>query len=296
VAEKYDVFLQVLEEGSLTRAAQSLGMTQSGVSHALSALEEELGLTLLRRSRSGIALTAEGQQLLPAIREIAQATDRLHRLAESLQAQEGGTIRVGTFTSVAVHWLPGILKEFQEAYPRAEIQMLNGDYGDVRRWLESGEIDVGFLPLPVPGKARCIPLWRDPLLAILPKAHRFARRQRYPLREIEGEAFISLLESSDQDARRAMEAAGVKPQVRFSTKDDYAIIAMVEKGLGMSILPSLLLEGHREDVLAMELEPPSSRIIGLAVGSSETPLVTAFAEFVRTWVAQIRPADAAPEG
>ena len=66
----------------------------------------------------------------------------------------------------------------------------------------------------------------DPLLAILPTDHKFASYPRFPLRECETEPFITLLESSNHDARKALDAAGVKPNIKYSTKDDYAIIAM----------------------------------------------------------------------
>lgn len=293
-ADRYTVFLRVLDEGSLTHAAEHLGMTQSGVTQSLNALEKELGLKLLRRSRTGIALTPEGQLLLSDIRAVVETGERLRRRAETLRPLDGGTVRVGAFTSVAVHWLPGILKEFQADHPRAEIRMLNGDYGDVQEWLDSGKLDVGFVPLPVSGGWHTVPLWRDPLLAVLPKTHPLAQRERYPLREIEKESFISLAEGSDQDARRAMESAGVRPSVKFSTKDDYAIIAMVAGGLGVSILPGLLLEGRAEDVRVMELDPPASRVIGMVIRTGASPMVNAFAEHVSRWVEKIRPASAAP--
>ena len=134
-----------------------------------------------------------------------------------------------------------VLKEFQTDYPNVDFRLLNGDYHDVEQWLQDGSIDIGFVNVPCALDCECIPLMEDRLLAILPLDSRFASYPKFPLVECETEPFISLLKSSDHDARRALEAAGVKPNVRFYTKDDYAIIAMVEQGLGMSIMPELLL-------------------------------------------------------
>ncbi len=121
---------------------------------------------------------------------------------------------------------------------------------------------------------------------MVPRDHRLAGERRFPIKEAENEPFISLLESSDHDARRALEAAGVRPSVRYVTKDDYAIIAMVEQGLGVSIMPELLLEGRREDVAVMELQPPSSRTIGLCLPDPDRagPAVLSFADCVADWV------------
>ncbi len=157
-------------------------------------------------------------------------------MTAAIRGLDSGLVRIGTFTSVAVHWLPGVLKEFQRDYPRVEFKLLNGDYNDVERVGARRRVDIGFVNLPSPLDCECIPLMEDRLMAILPKDSRFASYPKFPLVECDG-AFISLLKSSNHDARRALEAAGVKPNVRFYTKDDYAVIAMVEQGLGISIMP-----------------------------------------------------------
>lgn len=284
---KYQTFLKVVELGSLTRAAEALGLTQSGVSHTINSLEEELGFTLLVRSRSGARLTAEGERVLPAMRSILNGFNQLEQIVSAIRGLDAGEIRVGTFTSVAVHWLPGIIKTFQQAHPRIDFKLLNGDYHDVERWLRDGSIDVGFVTLPARVECRTLPLRQDRLLAILPTDHPKAKLDRFPLSDIPGEDFISLLKNSDQDARRAMELAGVTPNIKFTTKDDYAIIAMVENGLGISIVPELLLKGHTDNLRAMELFPAARRTIALAVPETAgmSPAVQAFVDHTRAWVA-----------
>ena len=284
--KKLEVLEKIVELSSLTRAAEEMGLTQSGVSHILAGLEEELGFPLLRRSRVGARLTPEGERLMPFIRDVVRAQERLDQTAADLRGLAAGTVRVATFTSVAVHWLPGMMQEFQRLYPKVEFRLFNGDYHDVDRWLTDGSADVGFVTLPTALKCECVPLREDRLLAVLPKGHPLAAREVCPVKEVAREPFISLLETSDDDSRRALEAARVKPNVRFTTKDDYAIIAMVEQGLGVSIMPELLLQGHRDGVEARELDPPASRMLALAVpaGDRAGPATRRFAEFVREWV------------
>ena len=283
---KYQTFLRVVELGSLTRAAEALGCTQSGVSHTINSLEDELGFTLLVRSRAGVRLTPDGERILPAVRSIMNGIGQLEEIVAAIRGLDTGTIRIGTFTSVAVHWLPGIIKVFQQDHPHVEIKLLNGDYHDVEEWLSDGSIDVGFVPLPCRAECRTIPLREDRLLAILPKDHPKAKLDKYPISEIGSEDFISLLKNSDHDARRAMELAGVKPNIRFTTKDDYAIIAMVENGLGVSIVPELLLQGHTDNLRAMELFPGAKRTIALAIpdSSASSPAVQSFVDYACKWV------------
>ena len=283
---KYQALAAVVEQGSLTRAAEILGCTQSNLSHSIDSLEKELGFALVKRGRAGVKLTVEGERLMPAVRNLLNSAEQLNQTAASIRGLDSGTVRIGAFTSVAVHWLPGVLKEFQADYPKVDVRLFNGDYHDVEQWLSDGTIDIGFVNLPCSLGCECIALMEDRLLAILPKNSRFASYPRFPLVECETEPFISLLQSSDHDARRALEAAGVQPNVRFYTKDDYAILAMVEQGLGMSIMPELLLKGRNDKLLTLPLVPEAKRTIGIAIAASEKagPATRRFADYVVSYV------------
>ena len=140
--KKYEAFAKIVEMGGLTRAADALGYTQSSMSHMINALEAELGFPVLMRSRSGVKLTAAGEQLLPHVLELLEKKRQIDALASFIAGDASGTVRVGAFTSVAVNWLPGIIKEFSKTHPSVEIKLLNGDYHDVEKWLENGDVDV----------------------------------------------------------------------------------------------------------------------------------------------------------
>ena len=280
--QKYQVFLHVMEAGSVSRAAEDMGLTQSAVSHALSSLEEDFGFKLLTRSRAGVRLSSEGKRILPAIRDILSAEERLRETVSSIHGLSTGTIRVASFSSVAVHWLPAMLKAFQEQYPQIRFKLLNGDYPDVEQWLEEGAVDLGFVSLPTRAPGKVTPLMEDRLLVILPKDHPLASLDSFPIGYARQETFISLLESSDHDLRRALDAEGIRPHIRFITKDDYAIIAMVEQGLGIAIMPELLLRGRTDNIAALELKPQARRTIALAVTEQgqQSPAARMFADFV----------------
>jgi len=284
--KKYLTLQKVVETGSLTKAAEEMDCTQSAVSHVISSLEEELGVPILERSRQGVKLTDAGERIMPAVNALLACNEQIHQIASSLRGLDSGTVRIGTFTSVAVHWLPGIIKEFQALYPNVSFKLYNGDYYDVEQWLSDGSIDIGFVALPSDISMECVPLAEDRLMAVLPKDHPLARNGVFPVKAAQGQPFISLLEASDNDARRALTSSNVRPEVKFTTKDDYAIIAMVENGLGISILPELLLEGHTNNVAVMPLSPPSKRVIALAFSDKQKagPATHSFAEHILRWV------------
>lgn len=289
---KYTVLEKVVELGSLTKAGKLLGYTQSGISHVINSLEEELGFAVLMRSRAGVRLTSEGERVMPAIRAILSANEQLNQIVASIHGVEAGTIRIGTFTSVAVHWLPGMIKAFQKDYPNIEFVLKNGDYYDVENWLAGNHVDLGFVNFPKSDRYDCIPLVEDRVLCILPKDHPSANLPVFPLKEIEKEPFISLLEESAHDMRHALENTGVKPHIKFTTKDDYAIIAMVEQGLGISIMPELVIRDRTRDICVKELENYPRRVIGLALPSAETPspAVLQFIAYIKKWILQHVPA------
>ena len=283
---KYETLAKVCELGSLTKAGEALGCTQSAVSHTINSLEEQFGFAILTRSRAGVRLTDDGERIMPSVRGMLNYYEQLNQTVSAIRGLDFGTVRIGAFTSVAVHWLPGVIKEFQRDYPNVDIKLLNGDYHDVEKWITDGSVDLGFVNLPAKLGCECIALMEDRLLAILPPDHKFASYPKFPLVECETEAFITLLETSNHDANKALSAAGIKPNIKFSTKDDYAIIAMVEQGLGISIMPELLLRGRHDNVVIKELVPPSKRTIGLAIGetSSQSPATRKFADYIIKWV------------
>ena len=284
--KRYRFFLQTVKSGSLSGAAEALGCSQSAVSQMIASLEKELGVSLLRRSRTGIRLTEEGRLLLPEIEALLEAQKRIEDLCGDFRGGERGAVVVASFSSVAVHWLPGIFKAFGEAHPDVELRLNTGDYHDVSLWLGSGAANVGFATPSCAGGCRFIPLYRDPLLAVLPPDHPLGDAGEFPVEQMEKESFLGLLAASDQDARDYLASFGITPNIRLSTKDDYAILAMIRSGLGISIMQELLLRGETEGLRLLPLKPRAYRTIGLAVTEEgeRNPAVRSCAAFTRRWV------------
>lgn len=285
--KQYEAFVKTAELGSLTRAAEALDSTQSRISHVLSAMEEEYGFCLMKRGRGGVSLTEAGALLLPKMEAVLRQNREVEALIADIRNADTGTVRLGAFTSVAVHWLPGMIQAFQALHPQVELKMFNGDYFDVAQWLRDGTVDLAFVTLPEPENTRAIPLAEDELMAILPKGHPLAAQARIDAAKLGREPFISLPQSSDHDIHRALDRAEITPNIRYTTKDDYAVIAMVERGLGISIVPELLVRGRAQNVELRPLEPRATRTIALALPQGTvSPAVEAFAECAVEWVKQ----------
>ena len=260
--QKYEAFLESYRQGSFTRAAASLSYSQSGVSRMVADLERDWQLTLLERGRGPLRLTSDGRRLLPLVQEVCESNRRLRMEIDDLRGVQSGSIRIGTFSSVATHWLPPVISRFQTDYPNIDYELLMGDFGEIGRWCEEGRVDLGFLPF-APSSSTLVAqaLGDDELLAVLPKGHVLAQGRGVAVEQLCEEPFIMLQKSGDNEVSAIFERAGLTPQVRFRTFDDYAIMSMVESGLGLSILPELILRRNPYDIEVCHLEPRAFRTI-----------------------------------
>ena len=263
--QKYMALIRTVEYGSFTKAAQMLNYSQSGISRMINDLEKEWGVSLLERGRSGVRLTSDGLRLLPYARSVCTEYQKLQAQVEELNGLQSGLIRIGTFSSVATHWLPKIIQEFQRDYPHIDYELLLGDYGEIERWIVEGRVDCGFVRLPTRPELQTIFLEQDPLLVVLPERHPLAGCERFPIQALCDYPFMLLQKGAKADVSEIFERCGLSPKIHFTTWDDYAIMSMVESGLGISILPGLILQRIPYRIVTKELEIPAFRKIGLAL-------------------------------
>lgn len=268
--QKYKAFVKAVEYGSFTKAAEALNYTQSGVSRMISDLETEWGIFLLERGRTGVSLTSDGLKLLPMLQRICNEQEMLMAQVDNLHDIQLGLIRIGTFSSVATHWLPNMIKRFHKDYPKIIFELLLGDYTEIERWIQEGRVDFGFLVLPTSIELETVPLEKDRLLVVLPEDHPFADCGKFPMKELEKNPFMLLEKGAKTEISAIFERNHLTPQVYFTTWDDYAIMSMVENGLGISILPELILQRIPYHIIAKELEVPAHRNIGIAMRNQKS--------------------------
>lgn len=281
--QKYMALVTTVESGSFTKAAEILNYSQSGISRMISDLEKEWGVSLLERGRAGVRLTSDGLKLLPYAKSMCNEYEKLQAQVEELKGLQSGLIRIGTFSSVATHWLPNIIKRFQKDYPNIDYELLLGDYAEIEQWILEGRVDCGFLRLPAVPELETIFLEQDKLLVILPENHPLAGCERFPIKALGDYPFMLLEKGAKADVAEVFERCGISPKVHFITWDDYAIMSMVESGLGISILPQLILQRVPYRIVAKELEIPAFRKIGLAMRNKKNTslAVRRFLEYIQ---------------
>lgn len=263
--QKYLSFVKTAEYGSFTKAAEILNYTQSGISRMIADLEKEWGITLLERSKSGVKPTSDGLKLLPYAQDLCRNFDKLKMQVDELNGLQSGLIRIGTFSSVATHWLPNIIKAFQKDYPNIDYELLLGDYTEIEEWIHTGRVDCGFLRLPTHPEFETIFLEEDRLMAIIPENHPLKDCERFPVTALCDEPFMLLEKGAKAEISEVFERNNLTPNVKFTTWDDYAVMSMVESGLGIAILPELILKRVPYRIVAKELDVPAYRKIGLAL-------------------------------
>lgn len=291
--KKWEALLTAVELGSFTRAAARLGLTQSGLTHMMNALEREVGFPLLFRDRYGVRLTAVGERLLPAVQELIDANRRLENQISAQNCQKRENIRVAAYSSICMHWLPTIVQQFRWAYPDVSVDIRMGSVAEIFQWLREGKVDLSFASRRDQGRYDWVPLWDDPLLAILPPDYPLGDGGSFPVPAFQGKEFLMPSLGFDLDILEVFDAQGVRPDIRDNTSvEDAAILSMVEHGLGVSILSQLVLQGRRDNVRTLPLDPPASRHIGIAALSlaEATPVIRAFIDYSKRIVGALHSA------
>lgn len=261
---RYIALQKIIELGSFTKAADALGFTQSSVSQMIASLENELSMKLLTRSRHGIRLTIEGAELCPFIERAVYGYQTVLEKAAEIKGLETGMIRVGTISSITCHWMPHLIRGFKKQYPKVQFLFHQGDYTLIPEWIRTGAIDFGFInPRAVTGLKTEI-IKDGEMLAVLPQNHPLAGLKQIRLSDIAEEPYILLEEGQYSEPLEAFKEAGITPDVRYTIHDDYAIMTMVEAGLGVSILAKLALRRTNFHNVCLPIDPPVFRTLAVA--------------------------------
>ncbi|MEC3919169.1 LysR family transcriptional regulator [Nocardia sp. CDC160] len=284
----------VARTGNMTRAAEELATTQSAVSHALRALESEIGIALLIRGSHGVSLTAAGRAVCRRAALILTQVEALEQEVAAAREYERGSLRVGVIPSANARLLPPILRRFADAHSAVRLTVIEGSDDEVLEWLVTGAADIAIFSAggadttgfsrrrgagdEVPGGLVTRPLATDRMLAVLPGGHQLSRCHSVPIIDLAGYPFIMSTGGCEPLITALARAAGVSLKCHYRVRDINSILAMVAEGLGVSIVPELSLPAHRVGVHAIPLDPVAERTIQLAWPADPLPTATAFAE------------------
>ena len=265
--KKLEALAMAVRMGSFTRAAEALGYTQSGLTHMMNSLEKDIGFALLVRDRTGIRLTAAGERVFPMIQDVLRSGEILEQEIRRINIRREETIRVAAYASIAMHWLPEIIQRFRDNHPDVTVDIQMRSVEEIYRWVREDKVDMCFASRQEGINLEWTHLRDDPLLVILPPDYDLRGRDSLHIRCLQGMDFLMPSLGFHLDIMRAL--GDVQPNIRETQVSDSVIISMVEHGLGVSVLSELVLKGRRDNVVAVPMDPPAVRELGIAVRSKK---------------------------
>jgi DNA-binding transcriptional LysR family regulator len=288
-------FVEVVQRGSFSAAAQALGISQPAVSQQMRSLEEELGVKLLLRGRRGlVGLTASGEAVLDFARSTLAACDALRSELRRLEEKIAGTLRLAASTTPGEYLVPQLLAAFRAQHPGVQAQVTVSDTADVVQRVLSGECDLGFIGAPVeqPGLVLERLAADEIVLAVYP-GHPFAGWGKVTWKEVLAQPLIMREEGSGtrrtvERALAAQEKELPKESVALTLGSTQAVVQAIRDGLGIGFVSAF----------AVTRVPPAERlpvvtIEGLALARDlfvvydetriTTNLLRAFVTFAREW-------------
>ena len=264
--EKIKALFVAVELGSLNKAAEALRYSQAGLTHMMNSLEKEVGFQLLHRGYNGVSLTEDAKRLAPTIRKLILDYDTLNTEVERIRNTHKDTIHVATLASVAIQWLPPIIQRFSAKHPNVSIDFRMIDLANaIEQLLGEEGMDLVFTSTLTKGNYDWIHLKDDPLFAVLPPDYDDGGESIFRLEKFDGMDFWVSSQGYDTDMMHTMASVNAKPNYKPTNIDDQALINLVERGMGVTMLPELAIRGRSDKVQTMLVYPKSYRNLGIAV-------------------------------
>lgn len=260
-------FVAVAEAGKMSQAAHELGISQSAITEAVKALEDQAGLPLFRRHKSGVALTVAGYQFLRHARNVlgavADATHAIRRSPGPIRVS--GRFRLGVTYTVSGYFLPAVLERFRRGFPDVEFELVERERSVIESLAETGKIDMAIILV---SNLRSKGLHSEVLIRSrrrvwLPANHHLLRESVVTLARIAKEPYVMLtIDEANKTAMRYWRRARVAPNVAFETSSVEAVRSLVASGMGVAILSDMVyrpwsLDGDRVEVRTVEDYVPS---------------------------------------
>jgi DNA-binding transcriptional LysR family regulator len=276
-------FTAVAEELHFGRAAQRMHVVQSAVSHQLKLLEEELGFSLLERSRHNVRLTVPGEIFLPEARDLLRRADEAMRRARASANGTVGRLAIGFVDNVLWSILPPILRDFRQRWPQVELTLHPLDRGAQIETIRASVIDIGVMPSPSPGHAlKSAALATGPLTAAIPEGHPLAMRSTLSIVELASEQFVLFPQRMNSRILEIIVAccasAGFAPQVVQEAEQLHTLLSLVSAGLGVTLVPQWVARVQQPGVIYIPLDDPltSYELIAAWNPSTDNPAVANF--------------------
>lgn len=257
------------------RAAQTVNVTQPTLSMQLREMELRLGVQLVERSRARVLLTPVGAEIAARARRILTEVESIRDIANAARAPLGGTIRLGVVQSLGPYLLPQVIPDLHDSLPDLRLYVREGLPDALIDRLEEGALDLLLYPLPFERAGLVTrPIFREPLLAVVPREHRLAGRPCVRRQDLEGETILALEAGHrlNEQVHAIARECGARLSTDFEGTSLDTLRQMVAMGTGISLLPALYVRSEvaREEIVvarAFDRDAPS-RDIGMIWRSS----------------------------
>lgn len=243
-------FCRVVEEGSFTRAAAQLNLSQPGVTKQVAALEDSLDTLLLERNGKHLSLTASGEVVYHYGKRIERLVLECRQAVVELQAPDAGHISIGAVHSLGLFTLPDILADYSQEYPQVRVRVHTGSISDVVTQLLHHEIDVGMVTVPVvDDRLQAYPLFDDPVWVVYAPKNRLGITGTLTLQELGRLPLICYQNPSRFRAYidQTLEEVGIRPNVAMEFDSHEAIKTMARLGFGLALVPASSVVGEVAD-------------------------------------------------
>lgn len=287
-------FLAIAERGSFQRAAAQLNLSQTALSHRMKKLEQDLGLKLFLRTTRQVTLTEAGAQLLPKaqhmVGELAVAFNDLRQMGHDGQER----IAVCCLPTLAVHYLPALLREFHASHPTVSVRIYDNSATEICDLVRSGTAEFGLtLASDTHPDLEVKPLMKEPFVLLCPKAHPIARKGQVDWSDLAG---VPLVRTSRQAGNRLLIDDALGPRRdqldwRWEVLHIATAVSMVNAGVGLTVIPRLAIDGiDMRELAALPLHNPGvTRTVGILT-ARDRPL-SATAQAFRSTVERVVKAD-----
>ena len=244
-AKKLEILIKAIDMGSFSKAAESVGYTQSGITHLVNSLEKEIGFRLVNRTFNGISLTKEGEILLPYIRDFLEANDDLSIKIKEIKGEEESTVRVAAYASIAMRWMPEVLYRYKRVCPGVDVDLRMVDNSlEPFELLIEGKTDVIFASRQDYDNISWTPLYDETMYAIVPEA--YPDREYFDIADFKDKDFLMPYGRFDIDVYRIL--GDIKINEICNQVDDETLIRMVSKGLGITMMSEMMIRGSLKGV------------------------------------------------
>lgn len=286
--QKFVMLTSIVEIGSISRAAERLGYTQAGLTYMMNSLEDELGLCLLDRGRSGVQLSEAGKQLMPVIRRFLKSYDMLDTAVCRCKQAQSSSLRIAAIDSVSQRWLPEVVARLRVEFPHTHVSVASGSPTDINRWLEDGIVDLAVTDRIWTSKdLSWVSVFKDPFCGVFPQNS--IKGNSVPLERFAGEAIILPAYGQNVDIPQIFKQHQIDVTYTDDRMASRSVLAAVAAGLGVTVMAHLELDYYAvQNVTVLPLEPAQYREIGIATlrNGSQTPVMREFVRYLKHVIRQ----------